>query len=69
MIKFRTTVINVLLFVAFIFMSLVIMKSDINKLVLSVKCFMMKYLKDHLMIYGHGKQLGPCGISYSSENT
>ena len=32
MIKLRTTVINVVLFVVFIFMSLVIMKSDINKI-------------------------------------
>ena len=32
MIKLRTTVINVVLFVVFIFMSLVIMKSDINNL-------------------------------------
>ena len=32
MIKLRTTVIKVVLFVVFIFMSLVIMKSDINKL-------------------------------------
>ena len=31
-IKLRTTVINVVLFVVFIFMSFMIMKSDINKL-------------------------------------
>ena len=33
MIKLRTTVINVFLFVVFIFMLLMIMKSDINELV------------------------------------